>query len=326
MDNMINIPIEINSDKKGYFDRQCPNKECEYVFKVNMEDWKEKISDEVVYCPMCGYITTSDNWNTDEQVEKIKEMALSWAMGHVQGMLNDCFKKLEKNSHNNKFMQITYKPGRRVSFINNPIGQREEWALDITCEECGTRYSVIGSAYFCPCCGHNAIEIVFEESLDTVEKQIISMNDIKGMYTELYGIDKAETMCRTMREGTLGDIVSAFQKFAETRFTTLSSKKVRVNDFQRVDDGSNLFQENIGKGYDVWLTTTELDTMRTMFQRRHILEHNNGIIDSKYIEKSGDTVYSVGQRLVVKDSDTIELLRVMKKLGEGLKTLTLKQN
>ena len=65
----INIPVEFKSDEKGYFDRQCPNEKCEYVFKIYMEDWKEKVSDDQVFCPMCGHTATSDKWYTFEQIK-----------------------------------------------------------------------------------------------------------------------------------------------------------------------------------------------------------------------------------------------------------------
>ena len=39
------IPITIHSDEKGYFDRECPNENCLYTFKINMQDWKEILKD-----------------------------------------------------------------------------------------------------------------------------------------------------------------------------------------------------------------------------------------------------------------------------------------
>ena len=42
--NIIKIPMTFQSDEKGYLDRQCPNRNCEFVFKINMEDWKEMSS------------------------------------------------------------------------------------------------------------------------------------------------------------------------------------------------------------------------------------------------------------------------------------------
>lgn len=315
----MNIPIELKSDEKGYLDRECPNEECLYKFKVHIEDWKNKVSNDEVHCPMCGNTDTSDKWWTQEQLEDIQKIIKSYAISYIQEELGNGLKSLERSS--NKYVKIKYNPGKKVTFINNPIGQSEEWNLDIKCQKCETRYSVIGSAYFCPHCGFNSVEKVLDESLDTISKMLNSVSEMKLMFSDMYGKDKAETMSRSMIEGAIGDIVSAFQKFAEMRFKTLSDKNVRVNDFQMVEKGSNLYREVISYGYEKWLNEEELDKMNLYFQRRHILEHNNGIIDQKYIEKSNDTTYKIGQRVIIKIEDVYELLDIIKKLTNGLKKI-----
>ena len=315
----MNIPIELKSDEKGYLDRECPNEECLYKFKVHIEDWKNKVSNDEVHCPMCGNTDTSDKWWTQEQLEDIQKIIKSYAISYIQEELGKGLKSLERSS--NKYVKIKYNPGKKVTFINNPIGQSEEWNLDIKCQKCETRYSVIGSAYFCPHCGFNSVEKVLDESLDTISKMLNSVSEMKLMFSDMYGKDKAETMSRSMIEGAIGDVVSAFQKFAEMRFKTLSDKNVRVNDFQMVEKGSNLYREVISYGYEKWLNEEELDKMNLYFQRRHILEHNNGIIDQKYIEKSNDTTYKIGQRVIIKIEDVYELLDIIKKLTNGLKKI-----
>lgn len=315
----MNIPIELKSDEKGYLDRECPNKECLYKFKVHIEDWKNKVSNNEVHCPMCGNTDSSDKWWTQEQLEDIQKIIKSYAISYIQEELGKGLKSLKRSS--NKYVKIKYNPGKKVTFINNPIGQSEEWNLDIKCQKCETRYSVIGSAYFCPHCGFNSVEKVLDESLDTISKMLNSVSEMKLMFSDMYGKDKAETMSRSMIEGAIGDVVSAFQKFAEMRFKTLSDKNVRVNDFQMVEKGSNLYREVISYGYEKWLNEEELDKMNLYFQRRHILEHNNGIIDQKYIEKSNDTTYKIGQRVIIKIEDVYELLDIIKKLTNGLKKI-----
>ena len=89
----------------------------------------------------------------------------------------------------------------------------------------------------------------------------------------------------------------------------LTGKTSRVNDFQIVDKGSQLFKDATGKGYNEWLSADELREMNLLFQRRHLIEHNNGMVDQKYIDKSGDNSYAIGQRLVVKGSDPLTLLQ-----------------
>lgn len=315
------IPVEIHSDEKGYFDRECPSENCLYQFKISMEDWKNKVSDDEVHCPMCGCIDNADRWWTQQQLEAMREIAVSWAMGYIQDELGKAFKKLERSTRNNKYCRITYKPGKKITFINNPIGQMDEWETDITCNQCGTRYSVIGSAFFCPCCGYNSASDSFGESLDSIEKMLDSLEGMKALLTDSYGRDKAETMTRSMLESSIGDIVSAFQKFACCKYEELSQKTGRVNDFQIIEKGSNLFRQVTGYDYSTWLNGSDLNVMSIMFQRRHLLEHNNGMVDQRYIEKSGDCSYSEGQRIVVRKEDAYNLLRIIKKLGMGLKNL-----
>lgn len=318
---MISIPITLHSDEKGYLDRECPNEECLYTFKVLMKDWEEKVLDDEAHCPLCGRVDIKDNWWTEDQKYKMKEIATSWAMSYIQDELNKSFKKLERSTRRNKYFRITYKPGLKVTFINNPIGQRENWETEICCEKCGAHYSVIGAAYFCPCCGFNSAVNSFNDSLDSIQRMIESLRDMKLMLTDKYNADSAETMCRSMLESSIGDMVSSFQKFASCKYDELSGKTSRVNDFQIVDKGSRLFEEETGEGYSDWLSAGELAFLRLMFQRRHLLEHNNGIVDQQYLNKSGDTSCSLGQRIIVKEIDAHSLLDVLRKLGNTITTL-----
>ena len=77
---------------------------------------------------------------------------------------------------------------------------------------------------------------------------------------------------------------------------------------------SQLFKDATGKGYEEWLSDKELHDMNMFFQRRHLIEHNNGMVDQKYVDKSGDNSYVIGQRLVVKESDAYALLAIIKNI------------
>ena len=287
-----------------------------------MQDWEEKINDEV-HCPMCGHIDIADNWWTQQQLNGMEEIAADWAMSYIQGELDKSFKKLARSTRHNKFVQITYKPGNTITFKNNPLGQAPEWEHEIECPKCTMRYSVIGSAYFCPSCGYNNIDETFDDSLDSIVKMIKTLPEMETFLAKSQGKDKANTICRAMLESSLGDVVSAFQKFAEFRYSAISSKSIRVNDFQIVTKGSCLFEEASGMNYVSWITDSEQNFMNLMFQRRHIMVHNGGLVDEQYIHKSGDDSYSVGQRLVIRDMDIIELIRIVEKLGSGLKSLKI---
>ena len=321
MSEYINIPTTIRSDEKGYFDRECPNPECLYTFKINLKEWDEKVSGKEMHCPMCGHTASSDQWWTQEQLAEQKKIVENYVQYYAANMQNNMFKKMAQSTRRNKYIKITYKPGRRISFHNSPIGQREEWENEIICEKCGTQFSVIGAAYFCPCCGHNSVYRTFEDSIDRITKMLDSIPLMRQMLEKNNSKDDAENICRALLERSIGDIVSAFQKFACCRYEKLSGKSARVNDFQIVEKGSQLFSSACGKKYSDWLSDCELATMHLLFQRRHILEHNGGIVDAKYLQNSGDNTYVEGQRIIVKECDAKQLLTIIQKLSAGLRSL-----
>ena len=91
------------------------------------------------------------------------------------------------------------------------------------------------------------------------------------------------------------------------------------SDFQIVEKGSNLYEQHLSRGYDKYLSKEELKQMNILFQKRHILEHNQGIVDEKYVKNSKDTSYKIGQRVVIKKEDTEQLLYIIKKLTAELR-------
>lgn len=319
------LPITFQSDEKGYFDRECPNENCLYTFKVFMADWEEKVSDNEVHCPRCGHIDSAEKWWTQKQLEDMQEYAGNWAEAYVHNELDKTLRDIEKSTKRNRYIKITYKPDRRISFTNNPLGQSKEWDKEIQCSECHTKYSVIGAAYFCPCCGHNSVDQTIEGSLDSLEAMIGWLSELESSLSKSKGADAARTICQSMLENSLGDIVSAFQKFAEMNYRRISPKPVRPNDFQNIERGDQLFLEASGKGYNSWLVDGERSYMNLMFQKRHLLEHNGGLIDDQYIRKSGDISYGIGQRLVVHEEHIKQLIEIIRKLVAGLKSLTTVQ-
>lgn len=318
----MDFPITIRSDEKGYFDRECPNENCLYVFKIFMEDWKEKISDEEVHCPMCGHIDSSEKWWTQKQIAEITKTTANWLNGFVQQELDRSFRILENSTRGNRYLKITYEPSHRLTFVNNPLGQSPEWEREVVCPKCETKYCVIGTAFFCPCCGHNSVEESFTESLDSIVKMFESLPEMEDLFTQSFGKDKAATMIRESVESMLGDVISAYQKYAEVIYNGFPSATARSNDFQIIEKGSRLYSEATGKGYDTFLSKEELNFLNLMFQRRHIMEHNGGMVDDQYINKSNDRSYIIGQRLVIKEKEIIRLIELTIKLAQGLKTLT----
>ena len=60
----LEFSVTLPLDEAVYFDRQCQYEECNAEFKVLGDDWREKVSDDVVFCPVCRREDAATNWNT----------------------------------------------------------------------------------------------------------------------------------------------------------------------------------------------------------------------------------------------------------------------
>jgi hypothetical protein len=69
------ITVPIDSDEKGYIDKECPSTNCEFQFKIKDEDWKNICRDEGVWCPMCGHAAPAKSWFTKAQVQHAERHA-----------------------------------------------------------------------------------------------------------------------------------------------------------------------------------------------------------------------------------------------------------
>ena len=54
------VPIEMSLDEDRYFDRACTNPECGVAFKVQFDDWRDKVPDDEAHCPVCKETKVSD--------------------------------------------------------------------------------------------------------------------------------------------------------------------------------------------------------------------------------------------------------------------------
>lgn len=314
-----NIAIPIKADNKGYVDKQCPSKECEFLFKVNGEDWENIFNDEAVFCPLCKYEAPSNEWFAIDQIEQGKIEALTVVKGTVSNALRSGARKFNQRQPKNSFLSLSLKvKGDVKRTFPLPITAAEEMELEIQCEECHTRFAVIGSAYFCPACGYNSVTQTYMDSLRKIRAKKNNIDNIKQSLIKVAGQDDAVLVGRSMQESCIIDGVVAFQKYCEGMYSQYG--KVPFNAFQRIDQGSKLWKSTIGEGYDSWLTIDELKQLTKLFQKRHLLSHQDGIVDSQYINKSGDTYYKEGQRIVISEGDIDILLNILEKLGKALKT------
>lgn len=320
------VSINVALDDKGYYDRECPNAECGGHFKVLFDDWRDKVRDEQVFCPFCRHENESGEWNTPEQQRYIEQVAHA----EISRLLNGAMSRAVRRTRPQHFggglikfsMSLSYRPGSIPSVF--PVSARDELRQDFTCEECGCRYASLGASFFCPACGHNSAPTCFDNTLETVQKTVAALAGIRSAIEQAANVDAAADAIRQVLEDQFPRLVGAFERLNEALFAKLPNESQfprKGNVFQRLDDASALWSQAAGKSYPDFLDAGELRRLKLLFQRRHVLSHRQGIVDQAYIDRSGDRTYAVGQRLVLRDADVLELTSLLAKLAAGLRSL-----
>lgn len=317
------VPIQMTLDTEGFFDRQCPSANCLSAFKVFFEDWRDKVSDERVFCPICRGEAKAAEWNTPEQIAQIKQVCF----GHLQGIVNDAMERdIREFNHRPQSgfitLSLSFKPGAPVVVV--PAAAAEELRQKFTCEECECRYSSLGAAFFCPACGHNSAVATYSATMEAARKSVVALPVIREAVQTAAGRGDAENTIRLILENNLVRVVGAFQAASEGLFDRLPNVTEishRRNAFQSLAEGSALWRQATGKGYDRLVNVADIYELEKYFQQRHLLAHCEGIVDQDYINRSGDVTYSVGQRLVIREQTVNQAIDLAVKLVAELKEL-----
>ena len=318
------MTIWLPVDEKGYLDRRCPHQECGVFFKVMDDDWKNHVPDETAYCPKCGTKAEPEGFNTPAQNAYIEQRAREYVSKKLNQAFTRATRRTRPLSISSGFFDITM----NLSFqptpptFSLPPDTHEVLRQDLQCEECGCRWSVVGTGYFCPACKHNSVLRDFGSAVTTAIKVVDSIRDLEEAVAKSSDADTAADVVQQVVENQVENLFAAFQRLSEALFRKLPNAKsfhFDLNLFQRLDDASSLWHQATGQGYDTYLSKAEFDELRAMMQRRHKLTHNQGMVDQRYLDHSGDHSYAVGQRLVITETQVRSLATIIEILTEGLR-------
>jgi uncharacterized Zn finger protein (UPF0148 family) len=308
----VSVPIE--ADAEGYYDKECPATECMFSFKIHGDDWRDIVRDEEVFCPSCRHAAPATSWWTTEHIERAKEYALDQMKNGINAAMRADAEASRRRQNPNSFIRITLEVKGGHDTLLLPLSAAKPMQLKTSCESCNCRYSYIGAAYFCPSCGKNSATHTFTQTLAAIR----TAANLGPTLRQTLDADAAEIMTRTLLEKAMQDTVTSFQRLCEQLYEAKTGAPARRNAFQNLDAGSDLWEPIVGQPYAVLLGAADLPQLRIFFQQRHLLAHQQGMVDSDYVQRSGDVTYQVGQRLVIRDTGVLQFADLVERLGAAL--------
>ncbi|MEN6443071.1 MAG: hypothetical protein ABFC71_04885 [Methanoregula sp.] len=285
------IPLKPNED--GMVGRECPNPECGskyfqiggYIPKGFLKTG-QRMSDVEIICPYCGHVDNIQKFPTMEQGKWIESMIYRDMAIAVQTMLENVAKDFKSESNTNSSLEISFEPG---SLPNVRFYTEEKLKRKVTCDNCGFQYAVYGISVHCPFCGQGNLILHLNRNVDITHVLIKESENSQSKY----GPDVAQRMIGNALE----DVVGIFEGFLKRIYlygihnnfskedADKKEERIRVT-FQRIDGAQKLFLDDLK--YDIYSKISEEDRLflEEQFLKRHVLTHNLGLVDEKYLEKA----------------------------------------
>ena len=313
--HLFSVPLE--ADEDGMIGRECPNEECQpRYFKMSMTV-PDKFYQEVdfleidVTCPYCGMIDNMQHYHTRSQIEWIESMITRDIAKSLQNVLKSSFKQTAPISKGMFSINFTYKEGQLPS-VRHYVEEKLKRA--VVCDNCVYKYAVYGISFNCPICGEGNLLQHLNRSAEIIEVLLEEHGRI--------GQERGPEVGHHMVGNALEDVVGLFETFlkhiymyeikrrfpseeVETRIRKMGGK------FQRLEGAKLLFLEDLGVTLLAKCDRKDIAFLQDQFLRRHVLTHNLGLIDEKYIERA-QTYKKQGEELDIEPSDVLRALEIVK--------------
>jgi hypothetical protein len=177
-----------------------------------------------------------------------------------------------------------------------PHPWREDLLRSMACHVCARPYGVYAIAYYCPDCGAANVATHFRREVALIIAQI----DIAEATEAEGNRELAYRLLGNAHE----DVVTAFETYLKSCFRLVAGKRwspsrleelapeLRGNPFQNLNRSRDIYA-HLGLQLFQPLVESERDTLELNFDKRHILGHNLGMADERYLEAAEDG--SVGE-------------------------------
>lgn len=259
-------------------------------------------------CPYSGILADDDAFTHPDDLKAALAIVEDAFHRDVEDQIDQMFSGVAKRSSG----FITYKKSGKAPAPRPRFGRRDLMRL-LVCDCCGRDYGVFAIALFCPDCGAPNIALHFSREVQLVFEQV--------ELAEGLGKERQELAYR-MLGNAHEDVLTAFEATLKTLY--LYGKAQRRsdgpapkvgNDFQNVERGLARFAE-LGIDPYAGLDADELKALRLNIQKRHVIGHNLGVVDSKFVEEARDA--RLGETVKLVGADIRKFAELCRKVIEKL--------
>lgn len=313
-DDSYSMRVSAPTDAEGRLARECPDGACSPGYlKVKCGTGITE-RQETAFCPYCRHPADPGNFHTREQIRYAEDIVTREAMDGAERMLKDA---LELDPSGKRKLgggllsiEMVLKP-RAGPPVHRPF--EDEVRRDVVCPHCRLDQSVFGLATWCADCGADIFLSHVAAELDVVRAML---DDVPRRRKDLGRRIAAKDL-----ENCLEDAVSLFEavlKAMVRRYLLTSSlseeesqqeiKKIGTA-FQNVRRAESAILKIVGVRLFDECSDDDAGFLAQVFEKRHPITHNLGVVDRTYIEKAR-TAEKEGKEVLVSEGEIRRALDV----------------
>jgi endogenous inhibitor of DNA gyrase (YacG/DUF329 family) len=324
------MKLSIDADEEGYFGRECPD--CGAYFKLKVDEYEELPDDLTLTCPYCGHSSDHSNFITADQKEKAVSVVREVAMPAVTDEVNRMLKLLETQADPRSLIDLSVRvnPGRYTPQALHTYIETET-RRDLKCASCSRHAAAYKISMYCPFCGLRPPLQAFEEGLGAMRAALDAFSKVPPQIALML---EAQGGAEALTVSALVDVVSGFETYTRERFRLALRRKIgadeadrvvnslRPNAFQNLGNAASLYEEHLGVDLRSLMSREDWSEISLGFERRHLFQHRRGVVDKRYVEKSGDHEARLGQRLSIGREQAEQVMSLLEKLAEAIERST----
>lgn len=260
------------SDQEGLFGQRC--KACASYYRTLV------LSNRTT-CPYCGFIGRGPEFLTANQIQFLTNFYTAYVEA-MEGKVSkqiDLDSMLDSLSHNEPSWVYTEERQQNKS----------------RCPSCRNVYDVLGRYARCPACGAPNYEHTFDQAMAAIRAQItpetVDAANLPG-----------ETLSKAFSEyEAFGNAVR--RQLLRLPMTPRRRTETEKINFQRLAEAERLLDLYFGVNATEGLETSDTEFLNLMVNRRHILIHEGGRVDERYLRQTKDSSVRLNETIKVAKND-----------------------
>jgi hypothetical protein len=268
-DKIISFSLTIPTDN-GFIGRSCGNPNCGKYFKI-----KADTSQERMFCPYCGLQFSKDELITRAQEAHFRAAAEEQVKEVYLGEIDKMFADLARKTRGNKAFQVKHRPQRYKAKPIYPHYQEHPVDSELSCGHCQTSFQVFGIFGYCPGCRSENLRI-YDANFEIIKREIESSTNKQRALRHAYS-----------------DLVSTFEQVTAARAKAITQEQTN---FQDLYETRKFFKKQTNKDIFARIKEAKIRQLQRVFLKRHVYEHNNGIISDRFVQKMPEDKQLLGQK------------------------------